>query len=358
VDVSPEMQPKVLEAKRYLGSSPMGNSGRMLAGTSEGGHAWDEISPSSSVKRNVVRHQVGAGTDLPGAVVLDTGCGLGQDLLMQDCCSSTVRAVGWEKELSLHDSLLEMHKYLLLHVPGWSGNVATQHGDSCLKGPFHLATNVSLYDGPRVTLQSNIEVSDKSHSHLIEKIMSTPSVDEFVSSKIAPASVMLRYAEMNPTIKEFLHQFYQIKLANMPFKVNKLNSTMWVRKKAFRLPRPQVPAALSTPVRMRSPIQNMIAAAVHADQKPKDKFNQFTVVKLCPGKPYPISSVQIEAKGRLNGITLRAVILVCSTLSNKLTGEQVWPGDEYVVEMSDVFWTGTFLGVAPGLTRSSLTWRS
>ena len=205
---------------------------RAHAVSGDGGHVFDESSPLSGMKRNKVRQHHGVGLDQPHAVFLDPGCGTLGLVLPQALFYPQTICLGLEIERSIHEQSRAIH--LAASESGLlQGLLASQCSAALEAGSFAGATNVGFYDGGCC----RADQLDHDHIQLIAKIMATPSIDEFTSTKLGSIALLAAYREHSPLIREYEDQFDIVVLHNCHQRGNRFNCWMFIRKPAERAER-------------------------------------------------------------------------------------------------------------------------
>ena len=350
--VPPELKQAVERLKRALNKSPQFRSGRKIAHSSDGGNAFDYTTFLSAVKRNLARVDFGISTKRLGAVLCDFGVGLGNDVFAQWLYSETVRAIGFEKEHFLHQSLLAVHAYLLSSTD-WKGNVATRKQNSEELGSLEGVTNASLHDGARLNSKDPLRPNDP-HVVIVRNIMRTDSIDELTTTKINDTDVMNRYCAIDEVIAEQVHKFFAVKLVNMPMATYKGGSMMFVKKKQYRAKRKtyaemeKLFSDANARGEPRSLVRDMIIAADATKQTP-DLYGKYSSCHSYPHMKMQAQKVEVHVINRETGHSSAADILVGCSLRSSLTGEDIWPHNGFRVSGpgGNPPWVGSFVGLQP-----------
>jgi len=167
---------------------------------------------------------------------LDCGSGTLGILLPQAILFPTAVYIGFEKEQQIHAHGVNINRVVALDsqdASGAHGPIATRCRRAQSAGSFMGVTNCPLFDGSC----SRADCLDQDHILLIAIIMSTASVDEFSTTKLASSAALDAYMKANIIIRNSLHQWTIFSLDNCPQHANRFKKWMFVRRLMYRLPR-------------------------------------------------------------------------------------------------------------------------
>ena len=230
---------------------------RMLAGPDgrrHGGSAFDDSLPSTALKRNSIRERYGVGLGQPHSVLMDIGAGALGVLIPQSHLQPKLLCLGFEKDPHLYRTGRSIQ--LACIEGGLEGQVVTRCQEATGSMDYNGVTNIDMYMGG----ERKLENPDLDHVLLISKLMSTPSVVEISTTKLASTKGVEAYADLDKTFAKHLPEFDYFLLHNIKYRGNTFNTLMLIRKPEFRQKRG--PLVLSeTPA---GPVQNMIlGSALH-----------------------------------------------------------------------------------------------
>ena len=309
---------------------------RRLSDTSSGGHAYDEHTPASVIKKALVASDFGVGTDIAGTVVADLGVGSGVILMCQYMVSApdTV-CIGMEIEPTVHQNFIGIQRQLM--QAGWPGAVATRNFNSSNIVSFEGIHIVHLYDGTAST--KALDKVDQKHARLIGRLFATQSMD-VVSTTKASHNVIPFYAAHDDNVRKYLSQFTIVLLNNCPLSGSRMFTTMYIRKKIYRIERGVGGAAGETD----SLIQQLIrgAAATYTDEPVVDLYGRFQSIQqpLDPTR-YALAVPSDDSQQRC--------CLVGSKLTQNLRGLTFTFGDTVMVgtnsDLVDEVVSGVYVGI-------------
>ena len=319
---------------------------RLLSVTDDGGHAYDENTVGSVIKKAAIAKDLGVGLDRPWSVIADLGAGAGAALWPQNIAvAKGVLCIGVEENPEQHARLLQVHKHLL--VNGWEGKVSTRCISAEDLRSYEGITHVELYDGNPTTVQDCL---DQGHMKLMGRLMATSTVDVISTTKFHPRNAGL-YAEQNKDVEEYISRFEVIALHNCPFASSKMYSYMWVKKPKFRLKDTEREELFRRHISGHCPtgaVPQLIKAA-SAGTPLMDDFGRFQRIDVSLENHLNPPEYACS-KCTTDGITRNMVLGACYYLP--LMGLNLFPGDEITFRSTNVggvcsqLLNGIFAGVA------------
>ena len=322
VEIPQKAKTEALAFTKFMKQCPGRHEQYTLAVTKYGGGAWDETKPLEVLKRNVVRHEFGIGTDEPDSVLFDPGTGFGAIVHCQHLMSPTVVAIGVEREGPLHRVCAHMHEYLLDH--SLAGQVATRHMDAEALADEGLdgITHVSCYDGHPEDPSS----LSASHVKLMEAFLSTPSIVEVTTTKISTIARMEAYKSVNKGIRRFSADYFPVRITCTMSK-NVLKGFMWIKCRKCREERPRL---ILTDYFQQTVVERMITAARGPQKRGSDScFHSMAWIGPV-GSSGKYHHVKIQLAGAIE-VTMVTICLAVE-LSDMTSGQRWVPGDELSVD--------------------------
>ena len=261
------LNPQEARAARQINLqfSNVAGAARKLAVTDPGGHAFDESSQSSCIRKENIRCEFSVGVNQPGAVLFDPGCGTGAALISHlvgfqfghECICIAV-----EENQELARGFSRTARKLLPHNPNMQ--VACAHMKAQDLGDLTGCTNATCYDG--APWNKNMEV-DLEHVSLIQRLLSCDTMDEFTTTKLNWTSIQ-EYGKHDDRITRHLSKWFTVYLAKCEGRGNRFGVTMFVKLPQYRIVRRPdriVSSTLGTLIKTAQGLPSRCSGGEHTD---------------------------------------------------------------------------------------------
>ena len=212
-----------MKAKAAAATSVWSSTSSLRDCAWSGDSAFDETTVYGSIKLQVQRSALGVGTS-DSSVVMDIGSGLGSTLIFNTIAGGNATCLGIEKSRGIH-ILAKVIQTKLASEDVPTSHVVWRCMDVTDITSFNAVTHIMMYDGHKGRMEDN----NQQHFELILRIMQSPTMVEFSSTKMQ-SYLFTSYKSKSAEFHELAEKWTCVTLGDIGRRGLKPLTCMYVRK--------------------------------------------------------------------------------------------------------------------------------